>query len=333
MNRTQFLRHFLTATIITLGPRQLLAFAPGEKSLIQPPMLQPGNTIGITCPAGAVVEQDVLTATQMLESWGFRVFRGNTVGKSWMVFGGTDEERLADLQQMINNPNIHAILCGRGGYGVTRILDSLDLTPLTQHPKWIIGYSDITALHCQLQQQYNIASIHADMVNGLGNTLDSSSFTLYELLTGTKPVYSFPSSGYNRKGIAEGQLVGGNLSMVLAMMGSSGELQTDGKLLFLEDVREYKYSIDRMLQTLKRAGKLKNLQGLVLGGFVRLREDNPDEYAMNIGEIILEKVAEYTYPVCFNFPAGHQVLNMALKFGASHRLHVEDQISSLVALE
>jgi len=227
---------------------------------------------------------------------------------------------------------VKAILCGRGGYGVTRILDQVDLSPLVKNPKWIIGYSDITALHCALQQ-YNIASIHADMVNGLGTGIDSSSFSLYELLTGTRPAYSIYPSGYNRIGTGEGQLVGGNLSILLATMGSKDEIKTEGRILFLEDVGEYKYAIDRMLVTLKRAGKLENLNGLVIGGFTRLKEDTPDDFTMNIGDIIMEKVSSYHYPVCFNFPAGHQVLNMGLKLGAVHKLQVEEKSVSLACLE
>lgn len=329
MNRHEFLKTVVPGTI-ALGPLPaVFAQQKIDMPLLYPPYLVPGDTIGITCPAGAIDLADAHEASTLLHQWGFRVQIGNTVGKHWMVFGGTDDERAADLQALINDPNVKAILSGRGGYGVMRILDKIDFTPLRKSPKWLIGYSDITALHCHVYQQFGLPTIHADMVNGLSATVDSSSFTLYELLTGIRPVYTLAPSGYNRLGDAEGVLVGGNLSMIMAMMGSSGEIDTNGKLLFIEDVREEKYTIDRMLMTLKRSGKLDNLSGLVIGGFTRLKEDDDGAFAMNIGEIIMEKVANYQYPVCFNFPAGHQALNVALLLGRRHKLSVGKRLVTM----
>ncbi len=331
MNRSTFLKNILPTTLATVAGSSLLAQQQTIRDAAAPPFLYPGDSIGITCPAGAIQQQEAIACQSLLARWGFRTVMGSTIGKQWMVFGGTDEERAADLQALINNPEIKAIISGRGGYGVMRILDRIDFSPLKSNPKWMIGFSDITALHCHLHQQFGLPTIHADMASGLNETLDSSAYTLYEILTGSKAVYTIPPSGYNRTGRADGLLVGGNLSMVVAMMGSTGELDTAGKILFLEDVREYKYTIDRMLMTLKRAGKLDQLAGLLLGGFTRLREDNGDDFAMNIGEIIMEKVAAYPYPVCFNFPAGHQTLNMAMQLGARHRLVVEERICTLQA--
>lgn len=229
---------------------------------------------------------------------------------------------------MLDDDSINAILFGRGGYGAMRMMDKLNYEKFMRKPKWLVGYSDITALHCQVQSLCGIPTIHADMGNGFGDEEDASSMSLQKMLMGVKQPYQAEPFVLNRNGEASGKLVGGNLSLVTAMHGSKSELDTAGKLLFIEDVGEYKYTVDRMMLTLKRSGKLDKLAGLIVGGFTAIKkeeeeiEPEKDKFLLTVEELILEKVKEYNYPVCFHFPAGHQKVNLALKLGMNYRLQV-----------
>jgi muramoyltetrapeptide carboxypeptidase len=217
---------------------------------------------------------------------------------------------------------VKAIMFARGGYGVMRMMDKVDWSAFARKPKWLIGFSDITAFHCHIHTLYGVPTIHADMGNGFSAADDPASISLKKMLTGTRQPYQVDGYYLNRLGTATGKLVGGNLSLITAMQGSKSALDTAGKILLIEDVSEYKYTIDRMLMNLKRSGRLDNLAGLVVGGFTATKADTEDTFDMSVEEIILEKVKEFSYPVCFHFPAGHQRLNLALKLGAYHRLEV-----------
>ena len=298
-------------------------------SALTPPYLKPGDTIGITCPASPMEVEDLQQCTTAIERWGLKFRYGNTVNAHWERFGGTDADRATDLQQMLDDDKINVILFGRGGYGVMRMMDKLNWSKFMKKPKWLVGYSDITAIHCQVHNVCGIPTIHADMGNGFGDEEDASSLSLKKMLMGEMQPYRADPFALNRYGEAWGKLVGGNLSLVTAMLGSPSALNTNGKILFIEDVSEYKYTVDRMMLMLKRSGLLSNLAGLVVGGFTAVKKDEEeiepikDKFLMTIEDIICEKVAEYSYPVCFRFPAGHQKVNLALKLGASYHLQVD----------
>ena len=294
------------------------------------PFLKQGSVIGITCPSGYVSADRVSYAITVLEKWGFTVKRGNTIGSEHFYFSGTDSQRLADLQQMMDDTTIDAILMGRGGYGMSRIIDGLDFKRFLKKPKWICGFSDITVLHNHLQANYNFPSLHSPMCGAFKPETENEEYlkTLLSALTGAPIRYQAVPSSFNRNGEAEAVLTGGNLSLLVHLTGSVSEVDTAGKILFIEDLGEHLYHIDRMLLHLKRAGKLDNLAALILGGFTDM-QDTERPFGQTLEEIISDKVKEYNYPVCFNFPAGHQDINYTLTLGASHKLIVNDNGGSL----
>jgi muramoyltetrapeptide carboxypeptidase len=267
---------------------------------------------------------------------------GESIGKRNFTFGGTDEERRKDFQMMMDDSSVKAILCARGGYGVVRIIDQLDFTKLKAKPKWIIGFSDITVLHNHLNRRLGIASLHSKMCNSFPEDWSKAEpiqietiLSIRDALTGLKMKYTAPSNSNNKIGKAEGILVGGNLKTIESLAASTSDLYTAGKILFVEDTGEYLYSIDRMFWNLKRSGKLFKLKGLIIGGF-KLRKDegaNDDEFGKTIEQIVLEKVKEYDYPVCFDFPVGHQKNNFALKCGVKHKLEVSTNESILTEIK
>lgn len=337
MNRKLFLSSLLPASAMLYAFKNNVAVPPLANENIKhkkPPYLKQGDIIGITCPAGYITHEEIEPAVQQIESWGFNVIKGKTVGARDFTFGGTDEERLQDLQQMMNDTSIKAIMCARGGYGMVRIIDQLDFSIFKISPKWLIGFSDITILHCHLNSNYRFASIHSKMCNSFPSdwsraeqiqidTIKSIEKALKgEELMSYRATYQIN----NRLGEAEGELIGGNLRCIENLSGSKSEIKTDGKILFVEDVGEYLYSIDRMFYNLKRAGKLNKLKGLVVGGFRVKKEDNEgDAFGKTLEQIVLDKVKEFTYPVCFDFPVGHQKANYALKCGIKHHLKVTEQ--------
>ena len=294
-----------------------------------PPYLKAGDTIGITCPAGYMTQSEIQPAVKILKSWGFNLRIGKTVGEREFTFGGTDARRLADLQEMLDDPSLQAIMCARGGYGSVRIIDQLDFRKFITKPKWIIGFSDITVIHAQLNHNYQIASIHSKMCNSFPEFPEQaekgqwdSILSIQSALLGKPIEYPVVYDPANRKGIGRGILAGGNLKTIESLAGSASDLRTDGMILFLEETGEYLYSIDRMFYNLKRTGKLANLNGLLIGGFKVKPDDPGDEFGRSVYNIVLDQVANYNYPVCFNFPVGHQKVNYALKCGVHYELNI-----------
>lgn len=297
-----------------------------------PAPLQPGDTIGMVCPAGFMDPTRMEDCFRTLERWGLKVKKGRTLeSTSDNYFSGTDEERLTDLQEMLDDPSVNAILFGRGGYGTSRILDKLDFTTFLQHPKWIVGFSDITALHCHLQRQFNITSIHGPMAAAFigEGALSDSVHTLQNALFRKGYDYSVAPNGLNREGEAEGVLIGGNLALLAHLVGTPSDPDYSGKILFIEDIGEYLYSIDRMLLQLQRAGKLQGLAGMIVGGFTDMK-DTPRPFGQTITALIQEKLEGYTFPVCYDFPVSHGAHNYALKCGLWHSLEVREQEVRLV---
>lgn len=288
-----------------------------------PPYLQAGSKIGIVATARKITLEELQPAVDVLASWGYEVVFGKNLFQASNQFSGTDEQRAQDLQQMLDDEAIHAVIIARGGYGSVRIIDQIDFSLFQQQPKWVIGYSDITVLHNHIQQLTGIPTVHASMPINFPTQQNKGEAlsTLRKMLEGERMQYTFASHALNKQGAANGILVGGNLSVLYSLLGSVSFPDTDGKILFLEDLDEYLYHIDRMMIGLKRAGVLSNLAGLVVGGMNDMK-DNTVPFGKTAEEIIMEAVREYEYPVCFNFPAGHITDNRALKMGAIHNLSV-----------
>ncbi|GAB2678428.1 LD-carboxypeptidase [Flavihumibacter cheonanensis] len=292
--------------------------------MIYPPYLQKGDTIGMVCPAGFMAPEKWQTCVQTLQDWGFKVELGATMNSaSTTYFSGTDEERKLDLQRMLDDKKIKAILCGRGGYGMGRIIDQLDFKKFERRPKWIIGFSDITVLHAHLNRVIGIASIHGPMAAAFNEGGDENPYvqSLKAMLLGTKAEYNAAPHAFNIAGTAQGRLVGGNLSLIAHLLGTRSAFKTKGKLLFLEDVGEQLYNVDRMFYQLKRAGVLDGLAGLVLGGFTD-NKDTERPFGQTVEEILHHLVKDCEYPVCFGFPVSHEKENFALKVGAKYQLLV-----------
>ena len=326
-------KHFLSS-IIPLAAT-FTAVAKG-KTIIDPdnpftipPYLKPGDKVGICCPAGFITPEDIQPALLKLTEWGFNSTVGETIGKKDFTFGGTDAERVKDLQQMLDDKTIKAILFARGGYGGVRIIDRLDFKKFKKDPKWIIGFSDATVFHSHINENFRVASIHSKMCNSFpgdwNNAEPAQKETIESInkcLTGEKMKYLFTPNEKNKTGLAVGGLIGGNLKTLESLAGSGSDIHTKDKILFVEDTGEYLYSIDRMFWNLKRSGKLYKLIGLIIGGFKIKPDDAGEAFGKTLEEIVLEKVSEYNYPVCFDFPVGHQKNNYALKCGVTHTLGV-----------
>lgn len=297
--------------------------------ILTPPPLQQGDTIAIISTARKVHQGFIDHAKSLIESWGYKVKLGAHLFDKEHQFAGNDIARRADLAAALGDPAVKAIFCARGGYGTARILEGIDYKEVRNHPKWVVGYSDATALHNHLYRQAGIQSIHGSMpVNFEENTAEALD-SLRILLEGNAVTYTSPQSRFNREGECEGEMVGGNLSVIYSLMGTPSEIDTAGKVLFLEDLDEYLYHIDRMMVTLKRAGKLRQLAGLVVGSMTDMR-DNQVPFGKTAEEIIASQVAAYNYPTCYGFPSGHIADNRAWIHGKKVRLTVKnDQPSSL----
>ncbi len=317
-----------------LTNNQLLA--QENSNLITPPYLQKGDTIAIVAPAGKLTtRKDVIDKAKALaESWGLHVVYGKHLFDTSGHFSATDEERTADFQKAMDNPNIKAIWAGRGGYGTVRILDRLDFTKFKESPKWIIGYSDITALHSHLNV-LGYETIHAMMGTSLADDPEKIVETLKSFkksIFGEKLSYSLVSVKENRKGKGKGQIIGGNLSLLASMLGSESQMNGDGKILFIEEVGEYKYSMDRMLRSLKRAGFFEKCNGIIVGDISNIKT-NSTKWGSSIEQLIYDVVAEYDFPILYQFPAGHEADNRALIFGRNIEMHVTKKGISTVVFD
>ncbi len=288
------------------------------RDLVRPPSLKKGDTIMILAPAGRMSDKEKIDgATQLANHWGLVVFYGNHLLSRDGTFAGSDEQRLEDLQKALDDPGIKAIWSARGGYGTVRIIDDLDFEKFLEHPKWIVGFSDITVLHNKVHE-LGIQTIHGLMpvTLDLENPEQKDAIrSLNRVLFGKKLDYRIPGNQSNREGEARGQLVGGNLSIVYSMLGSDTNLDMRGKVLFLEEVGEALYHIDRMMISLKRAGFFEQCRGLIVGDF-RLKENPGNEFGKTLEQIVLEATEGTDFPIVFDFPAGHLDDNRSLLLGS-----------------
>lgn len=287
----------------------------------QPPYLKKGDKIALVCPAKKL-PRSIDEAITILSSWGLEVIIGESVYASHHQFAGTDELRTKDIQQFLDDPSVKAIIAGRGGYGTIRIIDEMDFTLFNLKPKWFVGFSDITVLLSHIISQSEVQCIHGQMPYTFEESTPEALNSLKKALFGERQVYQYESGFPNRSGEATGLLIGGNLTLLAMLQGSVSEMDFNDKILFLEDVGEHEYSIDRMLRMLKRAGKLANLKGLIIGAFNEI-EVEKIPFGQTVEEVMWDIIREYDYPVCFNFPIGHIDHNLTMILGAGVILKVE----------
>lgn len=285
-----------------------------------PPYLTKGDTVGILATARKIDHEPLEPAIKLLKSWGLNVVVGKTIGLDNHQLAGADWQRATDFQEMIDNPAIKAIWCAKGGYGTVRMVDRIDFTHFKKKPKWFVGFSDATVLHSHINNM-DIATIHGIMAASVSGATPQAIESLHKGLFGDKISYTVPTHKYNKTGKVSGELVGGNLSVLFSIVGSRSEMDYKGKILFLEDLDEYLYHVDRMMTNLERNGYFKNVKGIIIGGFTKMR-DNDIPWGHSALEIIKDITKEYNIPICFNFPAGHITDNRALTFGKEVTLEV-----------
>lgn len=295
--------------------------------MIQIPPLHKNDYVAVVSTARKISSEEIQPAIELVKSWGLRVKIGKSIGLEENQFSGTDKERFSDFQMMLDDPDVKAIWCARGGYGTVRIIDELDFSKFKKNPQWIIGYSDITVLHAQLNV-LRIESVHGQIAHNIEQKSEATRQTLKNILFGKPVSYEIPYSEKNRMGKCQGELIGGNLSILYSLLGSPTAISTKGKILFLEDLDEYLYHIDRMMQNLKRNRMFENLNGLIVGGMSDMN-DNQIPFGKTAEEIIWETVKEYDFPVCFGFPAGHVHDNRALVFGRKISMEITAKKTSV----
>ena len=296
-------------------------------SFISPPFLQKGDTVAVVAMASKLNIADIQAAIELIQQqWGLEVIIGESVTSGYYGFAGTDEVRAKDFQLMLDNPSVKGIFSARGGYGSSRIIDQIDFSEFKKNPKWIIGFSDITVVHCHLQN-LGFQSLHAPMPKTFMRD-QTSLQSLENFIFGNGIAYKVPANQMNREGRGVGQMLGGNLCMLAHLTGSVSEVDMDGKILFIEDVSEYLYNIDRMMIQLKRADKLANLAGLIVGTFSDVKEDS-EPFGKTAYKIIAEHTATYNYPVCYGFPVGHDAENWAIPCGKLAVLDISSEEVSL----
>ena len=295
--------------------------------MIFPEYLQKGDRIRIVAPAGKVSKDKLLPGIELLQDMGYEVIDGKHVFDRHFQYAGTDEQRASDFQEAINDTQTKAIICARGGYGSVRIIEKLDFSYFLKSPKWLVGFSDITVFHSVLNK-LGLASIHGAMpAFFLENKKPTKSFhSLMEVLTSGNSELKFESHSLNLKGSCSGELVGGNLSLLYSLQGTPWQLDTKGKILLIEDLSEYLYHLDRMMQNFKLSGQLNDLAGLVVGGFTEM-QDNESPYGKSAYEIIYEAIEGCHFPVCFDIPSGHIPKNLSLMLGANYQLQVAETCS------
>ncbi len=296
--------------------------------MVTPPALLYGDKVGLVATARKISLQELQEGIDLLKSWGFIPVIGKTIGLEDNQYAGTDTQRAQDFQEMLDNPEIKAIWCARGGYGTVRIIDELDFYKFVKYPKWIVGYSDVTVLHSHIHK-IGFQTIHGTMPVSVENNTAFAKASLKQSFFGEKPNITYKTSNsLNRLGTAKGPLVGGNLSMLYSMCGSSSGIDTEGKILFIEDLDEYLYHIDRMVMNLKRNGMLDHCAGLLVGGMTKMH-DNRIPFGKTAQEIVMDAVKECDFPVAFDFPAGHVDDNRALIMGAEVEIDVTQKEVSL----
>ena len=291
--------------------------------MIIPPFLKAGDTVALVCTARKFFPEDAKPAIDLLESWGLNVKLGTTIGLDNFQLGGTDSERAADFQAQLDDENVKAIWCARGGYGTVRIIDSLDFTNFKQHPKWIMGFSDVTVLHSQLNVE-RVASLHSIMPFTVPTAPEEVKETLRQALFGETISYVIPSKSYDVNGTASGELVGGNISILYSLLGSKSSIDTKDKILFIEDLDEYLYHIDRMMYNLKRNGYFEHVKGIIVGSMTDMH-DNEIPFGQNAVQIITAITKDYNIPIAFDFPAGHQSDNRTLILGQQVDFEVNEK--------
>lgn len=336
MNRKDFLSAVVPIATVATAVAQSKENNEEESHKV-PAYLKEGDIIAITCPSGYITAEEIQPAVSKLEEWGFQVRIGRTVGMRDFTFGGNDDLRTEDLQQYLDDRDIDAILFGRGGYGAVRIIDRVDFSVFKKRPKWIIGFSDATVFHSHINKNFGTPTIHSKMCNSFPEDWSKAEpaqietiNSIRKCLMGDTMEYAALPNDKNRTGTAEGILVGGNLSILQNLAGTKSDILTKDKILFVEDTGEYLYSIDRMFRNLKRTGKLDKLKGLIIGGFKVKADDAGEEFGRTIYDIVTEVVNEFSYPVSFDFPVGHQKNNYALKCGVKHRLEVNTNAVKLI---
>jgi muramoyltetrapeptide carboxypeptidase len=291
--------------------------------MIIPPFLKAGDTVALVCTARKFFPEDAKPAIDLLESWGLNVKLGSTIGLDNFQLGGTDSERAADFQAQLEDENVKAIWCARGGYGTVRIIDSLDFSKFKKHPKWIMGFSDVTVLHSQLNVEC-VASLHSIMPFTVPTAPEEVKDTLRKALFGETISYTIPSKSYDVNGTASGELVGGNISILYSLLGSKSAIETKDKILFIEDLDEYLYHIDRMMYNLKRNGYFENVKGIIVGSMTDMH-DNEIPFGQNEVQIITEIAKDLSIPIAFQFPAGHQKDNRTLILGQQVAFEVNEK--------
>jgi len=295
--------------------------------MIIPPYLKIGDTVALVCTARKFNPQEAQPAIELLESWGLKVKLGKTIGLDNFQLGGTDQERANDFQKMLDDDSVHAIWCARGGYGTVRIIDQIDFSSFLKNPKWIMGFSDVTVLHSHIHN-LGVTTLHSIMPFSVPKAEELAKETLRKALFGASLTYEIPNSDYNKKGSTKGVLVGGNLSILYSLLGSKSAINTENKILYIEDLDEYLYHIDRMMMNLKRNGYFDKISGIIVGGMTDMH-DNQIPFGMNAQQIILDVTKEYNIPICFDFPAGHLPDNRALILGKEVLLEVNTQNTKL----
>lgn len=292
-----------------------------------PPYLKKGDKVAIVCTARSYSSDEAVEAISLFESWGLEIEFGSTIDVNVNQLGGTDEQRTEDLQRMLDRKDIKAVWIARGGYGTVRIIDQIDFSGFVQNPKWVIGFSDITVLHSHIHN-LGVATLHAIMPYSVPRALPEARETLFRALFNEEYSFQIKSDPGNKSGVTEGLLIGGNLSIIYSLLGSRSSLDTSGKILYLEDLDEYLYHIDRMFYNLKRNGYFDKLKGLIIGGMTDMH-DNQIPFGYDVKQIVLDITKEFGFPVCFEFPAGHIPDNRALKLGTKVRLEVNEVETTL----
>lgn len=317
------IKRFLPVTIVFLFSTNNFS----QRIMISPEYLQKGDTVGIVATARKIDQSALQPAIALLKSWGLNVVIGKSIGLEQNQLAGPDWKRATDLQEMLDNPSIKAVWAAKGGYGTVRVIDRLNFEKFKQKPKWIVGFSDVTVLHSHLNNM-GYETIHGIMAISVGGATPEAIESLRKALFGEKISYSISSHAFNREGEASGELVGGNLSVLFSIMGSPSELDLTGKILYIEDLDEYLYHIDRMMMNLKRNQYFKNIKALIVGGMTSMN-DNDVPWGKNAEEIVQEIVKDYKFPVIYQFPAGHIKDNRALTLGRNITVRVTGNQSTV----